>query len=580
MRNLKISVRLALGFGIVILLMLIISGFSGYRMFDARGDNAVVERRQAVNVSALRLEALIKESVVRTLAAAKLKDASVEADFEKAMHGTIKAAEDQMSQLRTGIKDPHAQEILEKMTMFRKTFLQGRDAAFEDFANGDAAHARAFFNQEMPELISRYVAQIEALSAYETELVDHTFQENDEAVNTGLMILAMATLFALLFSPWFAWLVTRSITRPLSTAVDLAASVAGRDLSVDIQPRGKDEITELEQALHDMVAGLQDAVGQVREGANAIASAAGQISTGNTDLASRTEQQSASLTETAASMEEITATVRQNTENAQQAYGLTAEATDSAHEGGATVAKLVDAMSGIHTKSQQMAEIVGVIDSIAFQTNILALNAAVEAARAGEQGRGFAVVASEVRALAQRSATSAKEIKSLIDAAVSLIAQGNQEASQTGTSMQGIVTGIGRVKVIMSEISSSSHEQTSGIEQINVAVTQMDDVTRQNASLVEESAAAAGSLQEQAHSLARLVATFSLEKQAGRLEAENSTEEHAYIPSLPEKIIKPLPKRAQHKRHSENGAGAGTRRALAAPAQLAAAAESSEWSEF
>ncbi|MBV6271725.1 MCP four helix bundle domain-containing protein [Alcaligenaceae bacterium CGII-47] len=537
MRNLKISTRLAVGFGFVIVLMLLMSGIGGSRMLDSKDNNAIVSQRQAVSVLALHLEAMIKENVARTLAAAKLKDSSIEADFEAAMSASTGEATKLVSQLQTNIKDPDAQKIYQKLLNLRQIFLQGRDAAFKDFSSGNATGSQAFFNQEMPKLISDYIAQVEALSTYETQHVNNTLQDSDKAINTGLMILGIATLLALLFSPWFAWRVTRSITHPLSFAVRLASSVAGRNLNVDIQPKGKDEITTLEQSLHDMVVGLQDAVGQVREGANAIASAAGQISAGNTDLASRTEQQSASLTETAASMEEITSTVRQNADNAQQANSLAADATQAANEGGATVAKLVGTMSDIQTKSQQMAEIVGVIDSIAFQTNILALNAAVEAARAGEQGRGFAVVASEVRSLAQRSATSAKEIKNLIDAAVEVIADGNKEASLAGTGMQGIVKGISRVTDIMSEISTASHEQTSGIEQINVAVTQMDDVTRQNASLVEESAAAASSLQEQANALAGLVATFDLGKLPDQKGASASTRHSAYMLSAPKEDI-------------------------------------------
>ncbi|MER1969143.1 methyl-accepting chemotaxis protein [Castellaniella sp. GW247-6E4] len=579
MRNFRISTRLALGFGLVIILMLAMSGFSGYRMLDSKDDNVIVERRQAVNITALRLEALVKENITRTLAAAKLKDANIEANFEKAMSTSKDETAEQMRRLESEIRDPSAQEILQKVGSLREAFLQGRDAAFKNFENGNASQAEAFFNREMPKIAANYVAQIEALSTYETQLVDSTFQENNSAIDTAVMILSIATLLALLFSPWFAWRVTRSITGPLSAAVGLAATVARRNLSVDILPQGKDEITELERSLHDMVIGLHDAVGQVREGADAIASAAGQITAGNTDLASRTEQQSASLTETAASMEEITSTVRQNTDNAQQAYELTAKATNSANDGGATVAKLVGAMSDIHTKSRQMAEIVGVIDSIAFQTNILALNAAVEAARAGEQGRGFAVVASEVRALAQRSAASAKEIKSLIDAAVVLITQGNEEASQAGTSMQGIVSDIGHVKDIMGEISSSSQEQTSGIEQINVAVTQMDDVTRQNASLVEESAAAATSLQEQAHTLAELVATFDLGQQEGQRSTTVDVREITHIPSLPEKALNPTVRRVLHKEQPGTRTQSSTRPALSAPAQRVAP-QSAEWAEF
>lgn len=479
-------------------------------MWDSKSDNEVTMQRQAVNVSALQLEGLVKENIARTLAVAKLKDPKIEIDFERAVNTSTEQAAKLLPHIQSEIKDPHAQSILLKVLESRKTFIDGRDAAFSDLNAGNMQRAEAFFNKEMPKLISDYTSQVEALSAYETKAVDTTLRDSDKAINTGLAVLGAATLLALIFSPWFAWLVTRSITRPLAAAVRLAGTVAKRDLGQDIKPRGRDEITQLELALHEMVLGLHDAVGQVREGADAIASAAGQISAGNIDLSSRTEQQSASLTQTAASMEEITATVRQNSDSAQQAKALAEETATAAANGGEVVSRMVTTMNDISTKSQQIGEIVGVIDSIAFQTNILALNAAVEAARAGEQGRGFAVVASEVRALAQRSAASAKEIRSLIDTAVAAISHGNEEAAQVGVSMQKIVADVGRVTYIVSEIDAASHEQSAGIEQVNVAVTQMDDVTRQNASLVEESAAAAASLQEQANTLADLVATFDL----------------------------------------------------------------------
>ncbi|NYT63260.1 methyl-accepting chemotaxis protein [Alcaligenaceae bacterium] len=310
--------------------------------------------------------------------------------------------------------------------------------------------------------------------------------------------------------------VNRLVLRPLGGEPADANALAGRvsrgDLSQAINVRPNDNHSLMSQ-LRVMQDGLIDIISRVRQGADSVALASGQISAGNLDLASRTEEQSSSLAETAVSMEQITATVRQNANNAQQASVLADDAAQVASNGGVLVTELVQTMSDINAKSQEMAEIIDVIDSIAFQTNILALNAAVEAARAGEQGRGFAVVAAEVRALAQRSAASASQVRGLIQFSVGAMAQGNKQADAASASMQGMVDGIRRVTDIISEISLASREQTTGIEQINLAVTQMDDVTRQNASLVEESAAAAASLQQQADTLSQVVSTFKLVSQ-------------------------------------------------------------------
>jgi methyl-accepting chemotaxis protein len=305
-------------------------------------------------------------------------------------------------------------------------------------------------------------------------------------------------------------LLTRSITRPLVRAVTIAQTVASGDLTSQITVDSKDETGMLLAALQDMNANLVNIVGEVRGGTDTIASAANQIATGNLDLSSRTEEQASSLEETASSMEELTSTVKQNAGNARQANQLAASASEVAEKGGAVVARVVDTMDAITESSRKIVDIIGVIDGIAFQTNILALNAAVEAARAGEQGRGFAVVASEVRNLAQRSAAAAKEIKLLIDTSVEKVDVGSQLVGEAGTTMTDIVQSIKRVTDIMSEISAASEEQTAGIEQINQAVAQMDEVTQQNAALVEEAAAASQSMQDQASKLTEVVSVFKL----------------------------------------------------------------------
>ncbi len=300
------------------------------------------------------------------------------------------------------------------------------------------------------------------------------------------------------------------VSGPLRHATELAERIASGDLSLREETTRNDEIGKLQKAIGSITLGLANVVWNVRNGTGTIANASKEIASGNQDLSSRTEEQASSLEETASSMEELTATVRQNAENARQANQLAGSASDIAVKGGEVVAEVVETMRAIHDSSRKIADIINVIDGIAFQTNILALNAAVEAARAGEQGRGFAVVATEVRSLAQRSATAAREIKGLIDDSVGKVDVGNKLVDQAGATMQEIVTSVRRVTDIMTEIAEASNEQSQGIEQVNQAITQMDQVTQQNAALVEESAAAAESLQGQTAELVKQVQLFKL----------------------------------------------------------------------
>jgi len=307
-------------------------------------------------------------------------------------------------------------------------------------------------------------------------------------------------------------LVSRSITRPLDEAVEAARSVAAGDLRTAITVRSNDETGQLLMALKDMSASLQRIVLEVRGGAETIAVASGEIAQGNLDLSARTERQAGALEETASSMEELTSTVIQNADNARQASVLAVSACDVAVKGGQVVEQVVGTMASISASSRKITDIIGVIDSIAFQTNILALNAAVEAARAGEQGRGFAVVAGEVRILAQRSATAAKEIKDLIGESVACVETGDRLAGEAGVTMGEILTSVRGVMDIITEISAASSEQSQGISQVNQAVTEMDVTTQQNAALVEQAAAAAQSLREQTVALTEVVSVFKVEE--------------------------------------------------------------------
>ncbi|RKP59147.1 methyl-accepting chemotaxis protein [Pararobbsia silviterrae] len=315
---------------------------------------------------------------------------------------------------------------------------------------------------------------------------------------------------ALAFYAWYA--LRAAIARPLDEALTHFNAIASGDLTQHVDVRSHDEMGQLLDGLKTMQQKLVGTIATVRDGAQSIATATAQISAGNTDLSQRTEEQAASLEETASSMEQLTSTVRQNADNARQATELARSASSVANQGSHVVSQVVETMDGINGSSKQIADIIGVIEGIAFQTNILALNAAVEAARAGEQGRGFAVVAGEVRTLAQRSASAAKEIKALISESVDRVGNGTELVGRAGRTMTEINDAVRRVTDIMAEIAAASEEQSDGIEQVNKAVTQMDEVTQQNAALVEEAAAAAVSLEEQASRMTDAINVFRVKR--------------------------------------------------------------------
>ncbi len=351
------------------------------------------------------------------------------------------------------------------------------------------------------------VGQLNAISQQRARLAQ---QAAAGAYDDARLWLVAGVALSAIIAALFGALVTRSVTRPAQQAVDAANHIAQGDLSQTIASGSQDEMGHLLQALQRMQGSLVQTVNSVRSNAEGVATASAQIASGNSDLSGRTEEQASALEQTAASMEQLGSTVRQNADNARQANQLALNASTVAVQGGDVVAQVVGTMKGINDSSRKIADIIGVIDGIAFQTNILALNAAVEAARAGEQGRGFAVVASEVRSLAQRSAEAAKEIKALITASVERVEQGTQQADLAGETMTEVVGAIRRVTDIMGEISAASSEQSTGVAQVGEAITQMDQATQQNAALVEESAAAADSLQRQAQDLVEAVAVFRL----------------------------------------------------------------------
>ena len=369
------------------------------------------------------------------------------------------------------------------------------------------------FTLPAKEYFDAFTRTIDALYAFNGQAMaslDQALQGRVNRLQNELLWEALAMLFTLSLTSGTALIFVRSITQPLAQAVGLSRAVAQGDLSGAPLAHGTNEVGQLLGALLQMRGQLTQVVRDVRSGAESVATASVQIAQGNTDLSARTESQASSLEQTAASMEQLSAAVRQNADSAVQANQLAENASAVAMQGGQVVAQVVDTMRDINASSNKIADIIGVIDSIAFQTNILALNAAVEAARAGEQGRGFAVVASEVRSLAGRSAAAAREIKQLIDASVERVEQGSVLVDRAGSTMTDVVSAIRRVTDIVGEISSASREQSQGVGQVGDAVTHLDEVTQQNASLVEEMAAAAGSLETQAQDLVGVVSVFKL----------------------------------------------------------------------
>ena len=370
---------------------------------------------------------------------------------------------------------------------------------------------------ELLQSLAQVRQQANALDKMMTELSDIKEEgakamsdQTTQIYKSSFVFMSILVIVSLTVGILLGLLITRSITRPLNKALSVTKAVATGDLTLTIESESKNEIGQLLDGLKEMNDSLVKIVSQVRTGTDTIATASQQIASGNLDLSSRTEEQASSLEETASSMEELTSTVKQNADNAKQANQLAATASDIAVRGGQVVSEVVHTMEDITESSKKIADIISVIDGIAFQTNILALNAAVEAARAGEQGRGFAVVASEVRNLAQRSASAAKEIKELITSSVGTVENGSRLVTQAGSTMNEIVDSVKRVTDIMAEITAASQEQASGIEQVNQAVAQMDEVTQQNAALVEEAAAASQSLQDEASNLAQVVSVFKL----------------------------------------------------------------------
>ena len=406
---------------------------------------------------------------------------------------------------------PDEARIAKQFDEDRSKFVQeGLRPAVTALRANDTVQAHQLVAEKIRPLYTPVATGIEALMKLQLDVAKQEFDAATVRYSSIRLLSISSILTGVLLAVLFGAALIRGTSRALTQAVDIANGIAQGELNQTITPDGRDEVAQVLVALAQMQGNLAKVVSDVRSGSEGVATASAQIASGNHDLSSRTEQQASALEQTAASMEQLSATVKQNAENAQQANQMAHAASSTALQGGEVVAEVVETMKHINDSSKRISDIIGVIDGIAFQTNILALNAAVEAARAGEQGRGFAVVASEVRSLAGRSAEAAKEIKTLIGDSVERVAQGTALVDQAGVTMGNVVSSIRRVTDLMGEISSASREQSQGVSQVGEAVTQMDQVTQQNAALVEEMAAAASSLKAQAQELVGTVAVFKL----------------------------------------------------------------------
>ncbi|HEY0490659.1 MAG TPA: methyl-accepting chemotaxis protein [Telluria sp.] len=513
--NIQIGKRLAIGFALILTMTALIAAVGVWRL------NQVADSTRAMMEQPLAKERMIVDwytqifaAVRRTAAIVKSSDPALGPFFKEDAAATAKTTVDLMKQIEPLIEGDEEKALYEKIVAQRKLYTAGRDGAIKAKADGNAEEATRIFEQGFVPAAKTYQESVRELVAMQRKHMDATARSIDQTADFSTTLLAGLAAGAVLLGALCSWLLAAGIVRPIREAVALAETVASGDLTRQIEVTSRDETGALLGALRQMNDSLVGIVTQVRGGTDSISTASREIADGNLDLSARTEQQASALEQTAASMEELTTTVRQNADNARQANQLSMTASDIAVQGGAVVNQVIATMGSINDSSRKIVDIIGVIDGIAFQTNILALNAAVEAARAGEQGRGFAVVASEVRTLAQRSAAAAKEIKELIGDSVEKVDAGTALVDQAGTTMGQVVASIRRVTDIMAEISSASVEQTGGIEQVNAAIGQMDEVTQQNAALVEEAAAAAGSMQEQAAQLAQVVSVFKLDRHA------------------------------------------------------------------
>jgi len=510
--HLKIGQRLHLGFACVLLLL---SGITALAWNGLEASQNATERIVEMQKRATQTETWLMSTqlnINRVLAVAKSRnDATVNAHFQPLMAATTARITEIQQALEGEISSDFGKALMADIAVKRSAYIAVRKAYFDTLNGGDMADADAILDQRLKATSDAYSAKQRDLLSWQQGLVMEAVQAANITTKTQITTVIALAAVAIVLAIWLALRITRSVTQPLAEAVAISRDVAQGNLTLDIATSRTDELGDLLRALAEMKASLVHTVSQVRSATDSINTASSEIASGNQDLSARTEQAASNLEETAASMEQLTSTVRQSADAARQANQLAASASEIAVRGGRVVGQVVTTMDEINASSKRISDIIGVIDGIAFQTNILALNAAVEAARAGEQGRGFAVVAGEVRSLAQRSAEAAKEIKGLIGSSVDRVEAGSRLVAQAGQTMSEIVSSVQRVSDIIGEITAAAGEQSDGIGQVNVAVNQLDQMTQQNAALVEESAAAAESLKDQARRLAQVVQVFRID---------------------------------------------------------------------
>jgi methyl-accepting chemotaxis protein len=509
--GLSLGKRLTLSFTVVIAFMALLAGLSVYRIAGLNSEiELIVKDRYPKTNIANSIKAQINEISRGMLGVLIMTDpGQIKAEIDK-IEKVNAANNEAIATLDKILTDDQGRELLKTIVEIRDKF-RPLQAAFVTLVNEDKKdEAQLKYLFSMRPLQKKYFDALDAFVKYQDSQMQSAGDKSAEVAHQTEILILVLALAAAVASTVVGVMVTRSIVGPLRNAMSITQRVAAGDLTSDIASGGQDELGRMMDGLRHMNDSLRQLVGDVRSSSHVIASTAQEIASGNHQLNDRTVEQAHTLQETTSSMHELTQIVKQSAQSTQEANQLAASASNVAVRGGAVVSQVVDTMGAIHASSKKIADIIGVIDGIAFQTNILALNAAVEAARAGEQGRGFAVVASEVRSLAQRSATAAKEIKSLIDVSVANVENGSRLVGQAGTTMTEVVDSVKRVTTIMAEITASNHNQNASIERVNQSINRMDEVTQQNAAMVEEAASAAQSMHNEADHLGGAISVFKL----------------------------------------------------------------------